>query len=90
MKNYGPLPESRCPQCDYKLNGASIAHGEDAAPQTGDTSVCLNCGQVLTYTDGTLLRKATAAEIRDLMSQPETWAVIEKAQSFIHRRGRFA
>lgn len=88
--NYGPLPESRCPQCNYKLTGATIAQGEDQAPQKGDNSVCLNCGQVLTYTDGTLLRKATAEEIRELMKEPEAWAVIEKAQMFIRRRGRFA
>jgi transcription initiation factor IIE alpha subunit len=88
--SYGPLPESRCPQCDYKLTGASVAHGTNQPPQPGDTSICLNCGQVLTYLDGTLLRKATADEIRELMQEPKAWATIEKAQMFIRRRGRFA
>jgi hypothetical protein len=84
------LPESRCPKCDYKLNGASIVSGEDVAPQPGDFSICLNCGQLLVYIDGTLLRKATAVEIRRLMDEPEQWAVIEKAQAFIQQRGRYA
>ena len=84
------LPESRCPNCDYKLDGATVAHGEDVAPQTGDASACLNCGQLLIYTDGTLLRQATAGEIRDLMQQRESWAMIEKMQAVIAERGRFA
>lgn len=87
---YFPPIESRCPQCDYKLDAATKAHGEEAFPEAGDTSVCLNCGQVLKYQADLTLRKATVAEIRELMEQPEAWATIEKAQMFIQQRGRFA
>lgn len=90
-KTYGPLIESHCPACNYKLTGATVAHGDDNAPKAGDMSVCLNCGQVLTYQDDLSLRKSNAAEIRELMTAaPEAWATIEKAQLFISRRGRFA
>jgi len=87
---YGPLVESRCPQCDYKLTGAMIAHGVDQKPEPGANSVCLNCGQLLTYQADLTLRKITPLELRELMDQPEAWAKIEKAQMFIRRRGKFA
>ena len=87
---YGPLVESRCPQCDYTLTGATIIEGEDQKPEPGDSSVCLNCGQILTYEADLTLRKASIDEVRELMEQPQAWAVIEKAQLLIRQRGRFA
>jgi hypothetical protein len=85
------LVESRCPQCNYRLDGATVAHGDDTIPAEGDNSICLNCGQGLKYQADLSLRKATAQEIRDLMTEsPEAWATIEKAQMFIEKRGRFA
>jgi hypothetical protein len=83
--------ESRCPQCDYKLDASSHVQGDDPSPpEPGDASVCLNCGQVLTYEEEGRLRKATVRDIGELMSaNPEDWAVIEKAQMFIRQRGRF-
>ena len=87
---YFPPIESRCPQCGYKLDAATKAYGEEASPEAGDTSVCLNCGQVLKYQADLTLRKATAAEIRELMDDGDAWRTIEKAQRFIYERGRFA
>lgn len=84
------LRESRCPTCGYKLDGATKAHGEEAAPEQGDTSICLNCGEVLKYEADLTLRKATAAEMKDLTEQPEAWATVENARLFIWQRGRFA
>jgi DNA-directed RNA polymerase subunit RPC12/RpoP len=89
MSNDYRLPEARCPQCDYKLDAATIAHGEDSAPSPGDCSFCLNCGQVLIYSAELIARKPTAQEIHDLMENAEQWAVIEKAQRFIEKRGRY-
>ena len=85
-------PESRCPQCNYKLDGSTHVHGgKIGPPKEGDISLCINCGQVLTY-DGELhLRKITVREIGQFMSDnADGWATIEKAQMFIRRRGRFA
>lgn len=81
--------QSICPQCGYKMDASTKVHGEEATPEEGDASVCINCGQVLTYQADLTLRKATADEIRGLMENAEAWAVIEKAQRFIQRRGRF-
>jgi hypothetical protein len=90
IPSYGPLVESRCPQCDYKLNAATKLAGEEGKPEEGDNCVCLNCGQVLTYQADLTLRKATAYEIRDLLTEPEAWRVIETVQTAIRQRGRIA
>jgi hypothetical protein len=84
--------ESRCPQCDYRLDGSTHVQGQNPGPpEEGDVSICINCGQVLIYDAEVRLRKATVRDIGDLMSgNPEGWVVIEKAQMFIRRRGRFA
>jgi predicted RNA-binding Zn-ribbon protein involved in translation (DUF1610 family) len=83
--------ESRCPQCGYKLDASTHVQGEEPSlPEAGDASVCMNCGQVLTYESDCRLRKATVRDIGELMSaNPEGWAAIEKAQMFIRQRGRF-
>lgn len=85
---YGPLIESRCPQCNYKLTGASIIYGEDQKPEAGDFSVCLNCGQILVFDADLTLRKMSADKIRELMTDKEAWDTIEQTQMFIRRRGR--
>lgn len=84
--------QSRCPQCNYKLDASTHVQGEStSAPQPGDASVCINCGQVLTYEKEGRLRRATVREIGALMAEnPEGWRVIEEAQNFIRRRGQFA
>lgn len=83
------LVESHCPQCDYKLDAATIARGADHIPELGDYSICINCGQVLIYRADLTLRQATAPEISELMECSEAWATIEKAQMFIRQRGKF-
>jgi len=84
--------ESRCPQCNYKLDASTHIQGEQPGmPEDGDFSLCLNCGQVLRYGPNQLLRKANAVDIDELMrDSAEGWAQIEKAQMFIRKRGRFA
>ena len=84
---YGPLPLSLCPRCNYKLDAATKAHGENGPPDEGSASVCLNCGQVLIYEADLTLREATAEEIQSLMRDWDAWKVIEEVQHFIRQRG---
>lgn len=87
---HGPLVETLCPACSYSLTGAMVAHGDDRGPVEGDSSICLNCGQVLIYRADLTLRCPTRLEIRKLMFDRPSWAAIEKAQVAIRERGRFA
>jgi hypothetical protein len=81
------LPDSNCPACGYSCNAVSDVR-QDAIPQPGDTSICLNCGQILTFDPEMLLRKATAAEISDLMTNyPTAWEFIDQARLRIEQRG---
>jgi hypothetical protein len=89
-----PLPDSRvpathCPECGYRMDGATAADQENAMPAPGDVSVCLNCGQLLTFEDAMTLRKPKREEIGELMRNRNNWAIIEKAQTYIRLRGRF-
>jgi hypothetical protein len=86
---YGPFPEVRCPQCDYELTSVSNALGK-GAPDRGDVSLCLNCGQLLIFDRDICPRKASAGEVRELMKDPVAWAVIERMQRLITQRGRYA
>jgi len=82
--------DSHCP-CGYKLDSSTKIEGKDeGAPEQGDASVCLNCGQILVYQADLTMRKANREDIRELMKLPKCWGMIERAQKFILRRGRFA
>lgn len=76
-----------CPRCEHTLVDASTS-ALGVRPEPGDTSVCAYCGQVLKYEDDLAIRKATVAEIRELMENAEAWAAIERAQRLIQQRER--
>ena len=80
---------TRCPQCSHELDASTEVTPDAIKPEAGDPCVCLNCGQILTYQPDLSLRKATVYEIRDLMTEPAAWTVIEKVQLYIRARGRF-
>jgi hypothetical protein len=83
--------ETRCPQCEYRLDASGRFGEDEGSPEKGDASVCLNCGQLLIYDADLRLQKATVRDIGELMAEtPEAWATIEKAQMVIRQRGRFA
>lgn len=84
--------ETRCPQRNYKLDASTHVQGDsETQPEPGDASVCINCGQVLTYEKEGRLRRTTVREIGALMAEnPQGWQVIEQAQIFIRQRGKFA
>jgi hypothetical protein len=58
------VPESRCPFCDAKLDGASSFEG--AVPSPGDASVCVLCASALVFQDDLTVRMMTPAEWAEL------------------------
>lgn len=83
------VPASPCPQCGYRLDAASMADGGLDAPGPGDSSVCLNCGQILIFDDQLLQVKPTAQQVREMMSHQKNWALLERLRNLIVERGRF-
>ena len=82
-------PISFCPQCNYKMDSADPARNDEGKPEPGDSSVCLNCGQLLVFDGELILRTPTREEIADLMNAKDKWDTIEKAQQFVKQRGRY-
>lgn len=68
---------SVCAVCGADLNDATCL-SSTAAPAAGDVSVCLYCGNVAVFTgDGVALRQATAAELGELLAEPEVRRVVD-------------
>ncbi len=86
-----PLPASKCPSCRYETNCSSVIYAPaPCTPKPGDTSICLNCGQLRTYQADLTLRKISPEEIKGLMEDSDAWAATEKARELVRQRGRFA
>jgi hypothetical protein len=56
------LPETKCPSCGNGLDCATTVDDSDAVPSPGDCTVCLNCAEVLIFTEVLGLRPSTIAE----------------------------
>lgn len=97
MRTWKQKHPFHCPQCNYDCDSVSdidsnliLGYLSSHPPRAGDLSVCLNCGQLLTFCANLTLRKLNPDEIRDLMRERRTWDLIEKCQFVIHQRGKFA
>jgi len=84
------IVETACPHCGHKFDRTSYVGDENIRPSPGDVSLCIKCVGISLFTNSAGdMRKATRAEIREMMSAPE-WAEIQKAQLAIAHvnRGR--
>lgn len=59
----------------------------EGSPTKGSLTVCLNCGQLLMFEADLSLRRLSAWEVKDVMRDKSSWALIEKAQLAIRQRG---
>jgi hypothetical protein len=80
------IPTSLCPTCGYEMNAASSSE-EDKQPYAGAISICLNCGQVLLFTDDLSQRLPTDEEMEDIKAAP-AWTGIQSVQIAIRMRGK--
>jgi hypothetical protein len=76
------LPINKCPECGYEMDEAAPVDGDEKVqPIAGDISICLNCGEVLIFTEALALRRADKTE-----ELPEDAVA---AQMFVRNRGRY-
>ena len=68
-------PGPPCRSCGKELSGAFAINGINA-PKDGDVSICVYCGCVSIFTDGSCFREPTDEEINELMDQPEFGAAL--------------
>ena len=65
-------PASKCPACGHPLTRATGIDGGEQAPDPGDYSVCLYCGQLLRFDEDLAVRPATLDEAGDELDE---WAL---------------
>jgi len=75
-----------CPACGYAMTHTTAVE-DGNAPQPGDCSLCLNCGAVNVFSDDLGVRSASEAEIAEFMSDENVRQTVQRAQSYIRRRG---
>lgn len=75
-------PIGRCPRCGYDFDAATAADGSESAPDLGDLTICLRCGELMRF-DICGVREVGADELRAL--DPETAERIRAAVD-VHRR----
>jgi hypothetical protein len=81
------LPEVFCPECGIKLDAAGSTEGDDGVrPNPGDLAVCINCGEIMAYTETMILRRLGVTELLD-MDHEMTYSAI-KARVTIRSRER--
>ena len=56
------VPLTKCPTCGNAIECATALDDSDAVPSPGDCTVCLECAEVLIFTEGLGLRRSTLAE----------------------------
>lgn len=85
--NGAPLKRATCPTCGYGFDSAtSIETGEAARPREGDLSLCLKCGELLTWNDQMRLVPPSLEVLMNLeTTQPDTAKDISRAQAMIRK-----
>lgn len=75
-------PEVLCPWCRAVNDDATDVERSKAVPEAGDITVCLYCGGLGVFIDGTHgKRRPTPAELYELSADPRVqWAVLATRQ----------
>ena len=85
--NYGHVKVTHCPTCNIQLSAATGMLDDEWVARPKDMSVCINCGEILTFTDDLDLR---LADLDDMLRYGEgNKLLLENAQRLIRERGRF-
>lgn len=79
------MRENHCPTCRVKLDGAS-SFETDEAPKAGDVTICIECGEILSFGDDLTLHKALPAEFDDL--ELETRATLNSMRFSIRQKAK--
>jgi hypothetical protein len=78
-------PQSLCPHCGYHPDRAANMSGFHA-PEVGDFTVCLNCGDISRFDANMKLVKTTTSELVENLSLQHL-TTIEMMRDVIKKRG---
>jgi hypothetical protein len=86
--NHGHVKNTHCPTCNSKLSAATGILDDEWVARPKDMSICINCGEILTFTDDLDLR---LADLNDMLNYGEAnKKLLEDAQRIIRKRGRIS
>lgn len=68
------VPTSKCLHCGVE-NDAATSVGEDAGPEPGNITVCIECGHIMAYDTEMKLRELTTSEILEVAGDERILAV---------------
>ena len=77
------MPESFCPTCGHRLDGATDTVSGARKPMPGDFSACFYCGEMLRFNAEL---KLVLMEKDDPDLTPELRATLEAAQRWVRTR----
>lgn len=80
----GPLPMSTCPTCGYQVDAATHPVNDKAVPKPGDLSLCMKCGELMTFNDDMTLRLSSIEDVMGL--KPEENNLLERTQKLIREK----
>lgn len=83
MENAVDTVATQCPICGHEFTQAShVPFDQPAFPKTGDVSICIECHNILIYSDDVgHVRKPTAEELSDTLNDTRVIAVLEAMKS---------
>ncbi len=76
-----PLPKSTCPNCGLEIDAALCIEMAGVLPVPGDISICVKCGEVLTFNDILVVNRITPHDLEKL--DPKQRMLIDKAVATI-------
>jgi len=60
------LTERECLQCGKKLDAVSCLTDQAAVPQSGDVTICIECGHLMAFADDLSYRELTEEELLEV------------------------
>jgi hypothetical protein len=75
-----------CPTCGYTLDAVSEMGNGARAPEPGDASLCIDCGEILEFAADMTLAKINEGTVAKL--DPEDYDQLLMAQKFVRERPR--
>lgn len=69
------VPPSKCTACGYLCDAATCPRDDNAKPNPGDVTVCINCGHLMAFDDNLTLRNLTEAEMIEVAGNKTVLAI---------------
>jgi len=83
--NLHPLSPSKCPTCGFEMDTVQCFYDKAARPSPGDITLCMKCGDPLTFTEQLTLRAADLKDMLVLNADAHASWQFKRTQSAIRR-----